>query len=36
MEVGGQATHDGDAVTTWQPDSGGNQRWRVTDLTGTG
>ncbi|MYW68580.1 ricin-type beta-trefoil lectin domain protein [Streptomyces sp. SID8379] len=33
LEVGGQATADGSAVTTWQPNSGANQRWRVTDVT---
>jgi O-glycosyl hydrolase len=35
LEVGGQATNEGAAVTTWQPNSGSNQRWRVTDVTGT-
>ncbi|CAM5684162.1 hypothetical protein SALBM135S_05678 [Streptomyces alboniger] len=33
LEVGGQATHDGAAVTTWTPNSGANQRWRITDVT---
>ncbi|MER6624745.1 glycoside hydrolase [Streptomyces sp. NPDC000931] len=33
LEVGGQATHEGAAVTTWQPNSGSNQRWTVTDVT---
>ncbi|MGV9940653.1 RICIN domain-containing protein [Streptomyces sp. NPDC003401] len=33
LEVGGQATHEGAAVTTWPPNSGSNQRWRVTDVT---
>ncbi|MFI8872288.1 RICIN domain-containing protein [Streptomyces sp. NPDC055243] len=33
LEVGGQATHDGAAVTTWTPNSGANQRWKVTDVT---
>ncbi|WP_395576475.1 glycoside hydrolase [Streptomyces sp. BK79] len=33
LEVGGQATHDGAAVTTWQPNSGANQRWTVTDVS---
>jgi hypothetical protein len=33
LEVGGQATHEGAAVTTWQPNSGPNQRWRLTDVT---
>ncbi|MER6043183.1 glycoside hydrolase [Streptomyces sp. NPDC001856] len=35
LEVGGQATSEGAAVTTWQPNSGANQRWRVTDVTGS-
>lgn len=34
LEVGGQATHDGAAVTVWEPNSGSHQRWRVTDVTG--
>ncbi|MDG9720040.1 glycoside hydrolase [Streptomyces sp. DH24] len=33
LEVGGQATDDGAAVTTWPPNSGSNQRWTVTDVT---
>jgi O-glycosyl hydrolase len=33
LEVGGQATHDGAAVTTWTPNSGANQRWKVSDVT---
>lgn len=33
LEVGGQSTHDGAAVTTWTPNSGANQRWRVTDVS---
>ncbi|MFH8561695.1 RICIN domain-containing protein [Streptomyces sp. NPDC017988] len=33
LEVGGQATHDGAAVTTWTPNSGANQRWQVVDTT---
>ncbi|MER6983781.1 RICIN domain-containing protein, partial [Streptomyces carpinensis] len=33
LEVGGQATGEGAAVTTWQPNSGSNQRWTVTDVT---
>jgi hypothetical protein len=33
LEVGGQATHEGAAVGTWQPNSGSNQRWKVTDVT---
>ncbi|MFE9173678.1 RICIN domain-containing protein [Streptomyces kebangsaanensis] len=34
LEVGGQATNEGAAVTTWPPDSGSNQRWTITDVTG--
>ncbi|MFF3816930.1 RICIN domain-containing protein [Streptomyces bluensis] len=33
LEVGGQATNEGAAVTTWTPNSGANQRWRVVDVT---
>ncbi|GJF26601.1 MULTISPECIES: RICIN domain-containing protein [Streptomyces] len=33
LEVGGQATHAGAAVTTWPPNSGANQRWTVTDVS---
>ncbi|MFF0824183.1 Ig-like domain-containing protein [Micromonospora haikouensis] len=33
LEVGGQATGDGAAVTSWLANSGANQRWRVTDET---
>ncbi|GGQ79335.1 RICIN domain-containing protein [Streptomyces asoensis] len=33
LEVGGQATNEGAAVTTWQANSGSNQRWRITDVT---
>ncbi|MDQ0389633.1 O-glycosyl hydrolase [Streptomyces sp. DSM 42143] len=33
LEVGGQATHEGAAVTTWPPNSGANQRWTVTDVS---
>ncbi|MFI6208088.1 RICIN domain-containing protein [Streptomyces sp. NPDC051041] len=33
LEVGGQATHEGAAVTTWPPNSGSNQRWTITDVT---
>lgn len=33
LEVGGQATNEGAAVTLWTPNSGSNQRWRVTDVT---
>ncbi|MEV4038372.1 glycoside hydrolase [Streptomyces umbrinus] len=33
LEVGGQTTNDGAAVTLWTPNSGANQRWRVTDVT---
>ncbi|GGM19362.1 hypothetical protein GCM10010129_74580 [Streptomyces fumigatiscleroticus] len=36
LEVGGQATDEGAAVTTWPPDSGANQRWTVTDVTAAG
>ncbi|MEW2635128.1 glycoside hydrolase [Streptomyces sp. NPDC048389] len=32
LEVSGQATHDGAAVTVWPPNSGANQRWTVTDV----
>ena len=33
LEVGGQATNAGAAVTTYPPNSGANQRWKVSDLT---
>jgi O-glycosyl hydrolase len=33
LEVGGQATADGSAVTIWTPNSGSNQRWTVSDVT---
>ncbi|MFD8870837.1 RICIN domain-containing protein [Streptomyces sp. NPDC059590] len=33
LEVSGQSTQDGAAVSTWQPNSGANQRWKVTDVT---
>ncbi|MEU1196500.1 glycoside hydrolase [Streptomyces sp. NPDC005813] len=33
LEVGGQATAEGSAVTMWTPNSGANQRWRITDVT---
>lgn len=33
LEVGGQATNEGAAVTTWTPNSGSNQRWKVADVT---
>ncbi|MFI0773548.1 RICIN domain-containing protein [Streptomyces sp. NPDC021212] len=33
LEVGGQATNDGAAVTVWTPTSGANQRWKISDLT---
>lgn len=33
LEVGGQATADGSAVTIWTPNSGSNQRWTVSDMT---
>ncbi|WP_404198945.1 glycoside hydrolase [Streptomyces tauricus] len=32
LEVGGQATNDGAAVTLWTPNSGANQRWKVTEV----
>jgi O-glycosyl hydrolase len=32
-DVGGQSTNDGAAVGVWQPNSGTNQRWKVTDVT---
>jgi hypothetical protein len=31
MEVGGQATQDGSAVSTWLANSGFNQRWEIVD-----
>ncbi|MET8222763.1 glycoside hydrolase [Streptomyces sp. NPDC005301] len=34
LEVGGQATTEGAAVTVWTPNSGANQRWTVSDVTG--
>ena len=33
LEVSGQSTQDGATVSTWQPNSGANQRWKVTDVT---
>ncbi|MEU1802396.1 glycoside hydrolase [Streptomyces sp. NPDC019937] len=33
LEVGGQATHDGAAVDTWTPNSGANQRWKVSEVS---
>ncbi|MET9559917.1 glycoside hydrolase [Streptomyces tauricus] len=33
LEVGGQATNEGAAVTLWTPNSGANQRWKVTEVT---
>ncbi|GAA3762147.1 RICIN domain-containing protein [Salinactinospora qingdaonensis] len=30
IDVAGQATHDGAAVSVWSPNSGANQRWTVT------
>jgi O-glycosyl hydrolase len=33
-DVGGQSTNDGASVGVWQPNSGSNQRWRVTEVTG--
>ncbi|WP_206024810.1 RICIN domain-containing protein [Micromonospora zingiberis] len=35
LDVAGQATHDGAGVSTWQPNSGANQRWQVVDVTAT-
>ncbi|MFE9680554.1 glycoside hydrolase [Streptomyces sp. NPDC006285] len=34
LEVGGQATHEGASVTLWTPNSGANQRWKVTEVSG--
>ncbi|MGW7265362.1 glycoside hydrolase [Streptomyces sp. NPDC054842] len=34
LEVGGQATSEGAAVTVWTPNSGANQRWTLSDVTG--
>ncbi|WJK39214.1 RICIN domain-containing protein [Solwaraspora sp. WMMA2056] len=31
LDVGGQATNDGAAVSVWLPNSGANQRWRIID-----
>ncbi|MGK5498080.1 RICIN domain-containing protein [Streptomyces sp. URMC 125] len=31
LEVAGQATHEGAAVSVWPPNSGPNQRWTLTD-----
>ncbi|MFY1649823.1 Ig-like domain-containing protein [Solwaraspora sp. WMMB762] len=31
LDVSGQATHDGAAVSVWLPNSGANQRWRILD-----
>ncbi|MEW1603386.1 MULTISPECIES: hypothetical protein [unclassified Streptomyces] len=33
-EAGGQAAHEGPAVTTRPPDSGAGRRWRSTDVAG--
>lgn len=33
LEVGGQATADGSAVTMWTPNSRSNQRWKISDVT---
>ncbi|MFJ5729018.1 glycoside hydrolase [Streptomyces paradoxus] len=33
-DVSGQSTSDGASVGLWQPNSGANQRWKVTDVTG--
>ncbi|MFI9772993.1 RICIN domain-containing protein [Streptomyces sp. NPDC052415] len=35
LEVGGQSTNEGAAVTTWPANSGSNQRWRITDASGS-
>jgi len=32
IDVGGQATADGSPVGLWEPNSGYNQRWRLTDV----
>ncbi|GHH09791.1 glycoside hydrolase [Streptomyces lanatus] len=32
-DVGGQSTNEGAAVGVWQPNSGANQRWKVTEVT---
>ncbi|GAP50152.1 glycoside hydrolase [Streptomyces azureus] len=34
-DVGGQSTNEGASVGLWQPNSGSNQRWKVTDVTGS-
>ncbi|MEU9337642.1 glycoside hydrolase [Streptomyces sp. NPDC048290] len=34
LEVGGEATHEGAAVTVWPPNSGAHQRWTVTKAGG--
>ncbi|AZQ39325.1 ricin-type beta-trefoil lectin domain protein [Streptomyces cyaneochromogenes] len=31
-DVGGQSTNEGAAVGVWQPNSGANQRWKVTEV----
>ncbi|MFF6913691.1 glycoside hydrolase [Streptomyces sp. NPDC012466] len=33
-DVGGQSTNDGASVGVWQPNSGSNQRWKLTEVTG--
>ncbi|MGW3563398.1 glycoside hydrolase [Streptomyces sp. NPDC000941] len=33
LEVSGQSTQDGATVSAWQPNSGANQRWKVTDVS---
>ncbi|MFF9116514.1 glycoside hydrolase [Streptomyces massasporeus] len=33
-DVGGQSTSDGASVGVWQPNSGANQRWKVTEVAG--
>ncbi|MDX3134676.1 glycoside hydrolase [Streptomyces europaeiscabiei] len=35
-DVGGQATNDGAGVGVWFPNSGYNQRWKLTDVTPAG
>ncbi|MFC9506291.1 glycoside hydrolase [Streptomyces sp. NPDC057002] len=32
-DVSGQSTNDGASVGVWQPNSGSNQRWKLTDVT---
>ncbi|WP_371578647.1 RICIN domain-containing protein [Streptomyces sp. NBC_01314] len=35
-DVGGQSTNDGAGVGLWIPNSGSNQRWKLTDVTPAG